>query len=83
LAQGDFRAATDIDDNQREGGEVLIGVYLNVINSVATDSSNEAYGQLLEKDEDVNKLIHISEVFDFEEDKDEIGDIDDPLFMGV
>jgi hypothetical protein len=57
-------------------------VYLNVINFVATDSNNEAYGQLLEKDEGVNKLIHISEVFDFEEDNDEIGDIDDPLFNG-
>jgi hypothetical protein len=49
LAQGDFRAATDIDDNQREGGEGTMEVYLNVINSVATDGSNEAYGQLLKR----------------------------------
>jgi hypothetical protein len=56
LAQGDFRAATDIDDNQREGGEGMMDVYLNVINSIAT----EAYGQLLEKNEDVSKFIHIS-----------------------
>jgi hypothetical protein len=82
LAKGDFRAATDIDDNQREGGGAMMDIYLNVINSIETDSSNKAYGLLLEKDEDVNKLIHISEVFDFEEDNDEIGDIDDPLFNG-
>jgi hypothetical protein len=44
LAQGDFRAAADIDDNQREGDEVLMDVYLNVINLVAADGSNEAYG---------------------------------------
>jgi hypothetical protein len=30
----------------------------------------------------VSKLIHISEVFDFEEDNDEIGDIDDTFLMG-
>jgi hypothetical protein len=30
----------------------------------------------------VSKLIHISEVFDFEEDNDKIGDTDDPLFNG-
>jgi hypothetical protein len=62
-----------MDDNQREGGEGVMEVCLNVINSIATDSNNEAYGLLLEKDEDVNRLIHISEVFDFEEDNDEIG----------
>ena len=82
LTKGDFRAAADIDDNQREGGEVLMDVYLNVINSVEADGSNEAYSHLVEGDKEVNKLIHISEVFDFEEDNDEIGDIDDPLFNG-
>jgi hypothetical protein len=51
LAQGNFRAVTDIDDNQREGGEGMMEVYLNVIYSVATDINNETYGQLLEKDE--------------------------------
>jgi hypothetical protein len=60
----------------------MMEVYLNVINSVETDSRNEAYGQLLEKDENVSKLIHIFEVFDFEENNDEIGDIDDSLFNG-
>jgi hypothetical protein len=73
LARRDFRAATDMDVNQKEGGEGMMDVFLNVINSIATDSNNEAYGLLLEKDEDVNRLIHISEVFDFEEDNDEIG----------
>jgi hypothetical protein len=75
LAQGDFLAAADIDGNQREGGEGMMEVYLNVINSVAADGSNEAYGQLLEGSEDVSKLIHISEVFDFEEDNDEISSL--------
>jgi hypothetical protein len=46
LAQGGFRAATDMDDNQKEGGGGMMDVYLNVINSVATDSNNEAYGLL-------------------------------------
>jgi hypothetical protein len=82
LAKGDFRAEADIDDNQREGGGALIDVYLNVINSVEADGSNEAYSHLVEGDKHVSKLIHISEVFDFEEDNDEIGDIDDPLFNG-
>jgi hypothetical protein len=52
-------------------------VYLNVINSVEADSNNEAYSQLQEQEEEVEKLIHISEVFNFEENNDEIGDIDD------
>jgi hypothetical protein len=71
LAKGDFRAAADIDDNQREGGEGLMDVYLNVINSVEADGSNEAYSHLVEGGKEVNKLIHISEVFDFEDDNDE------------
>jgi hypothetical protein len=80
LAQGDIRAALDRDDNQREGGREIMEVYLNVIRSVETDGNNEAYSQLLEQEEEIKKQIHISEVFDFEEDNDEIGDIDDPLF---
>jgi hypothetical protein len=38
---------------------------------------------LLDKDESVKELIHISDIFDFEEDNDEIGDDNDPLFDGT
>jgi hypothetical protein len=81
LAQGDIRAAPGRDDNQRYGGRAIMEVYLNVIRSVETDGYNEAYSQLLEQEEEIKKLIHISEVFDFEENNDEIGDIDDPFLM--
>jgi hypothetical protein len=50
-------------------GDVLMDVHLNVINSVEADGSNEAYSHLVEGDKHVRKLIHISEVFDFEDNE--------------
>jgi hypothetical protein len=55
--------------------------YLNIINN-HSDKSNRAYDNLLEKMEAVKELVHISDVFDYEEGNDEIGDESDPLFDG-
>jgi hypothetical protein len=55
--------------------------YLNAINN-HTDESNQAFDNLLEKMEAIKELIHITDVFDWEEDNDEIGDESDPLFDG-
>jgi hypothetical protein len=38
---------------------------------------------LLDKDESVKELIHISDIFDYEKDNDEIGDDNGPLFNGT
>ena len=56
--------------------------YLLVITNVV-DHDNMAYESLLSKDDRVRDLIHISDIFDFEEDNDEIGDDNDPLFDGT
>ena len=48
-----------------------------------TDHDNQAYETLLSKDDRVKDLIHITDIFDFEEDNDEIGDDNDPLFDGT
>jgi hypothetical protein len=56
--------------------------YLNLLTE-NTDANNKAYESLLNKDESVKELIHIGDIFDFEEDNDEIGDDNDPLFNGT
>ena len=70
------------NDDEREDSLTPIEIYLNVINSSLPDSNNEAYEKLLREEDEVKRLIHITDIFDYEEDNDDIGDIDDPLFNG-
>jgi hypothetical protein len=55
--------------------------YLNSVNN-HTDKSNQAFDNLLENMKTIKELIHITDVFDYEEDNAEIGDESDPLFDG-
>ena len=55
--------------------------YVNLI-TVQTDINNGAYDALLSSDPVSKSIIDITDIFDYEEDNDETGDIDDPLFNG-
>jgi hypothetical protein len=53
--------------------------YLNVINS-SQDPDYSEYNNFLGKIKSIEELIHITDIFDYEEDNDELGDDNDPLF---
>jgi hypothetical protein len=77
----EYNSNIDLDDIH----DVLKIPYLEYLNVIfrTTDYNNKAYDALLDKDESVKELLHISDIFDFEEDNDKIGDNNDPLFDGT
>jgi hypothetical protein len=55
--------------------------YVNLISS-HHDADNIAYDDLLKEETRARELLEIIEVFDSEEDNDEIRELEDPLFNG-
>jgi hypothetical protein len=72
---------TELDDEVPNLTAFPMQHYLNVINS-SQDPDNSEYNNLLSKMKSVEELIHITDIFDYEEDNDELGDDNDPLFNG-
>ena len=73
----------DVDMSKEEEGE-LSDMFKHYVNLITThhDVSNEGYKELINASPFTKDLIDITDVFDYEEDNDEIGDEDDPLFDG-
>ena len=68
-------------DKEVEGLSDAFRQYVNVITGLS-DVSNGAFDSLLHSEPSTKDIIDITDIFDYEEDNDETGEFDDPLFNG-